>query len=303
MSKENKLVVRRFWEEGVNKADEAVLREVLDPEYHLHDPDAKEAGILYGPDEVIDFVQKFRSRYQDLHATVDWQLMAEGDQVMTHYTLGGTVLGTGNRIAVEGLTVSSVSGGKITESWASWDAEGLILQDPGPNADLEWEGPAPSLASEPEQGEEEPGEDRNTKALVRRFWQEIFNEQNDPVANVIFTTDYRLYGPAARGVDEVKGPAGVVGLLKKHRDKHPKGMRSRVVEQQTVETDRLLTRYELYIPNKDRHVTGMSVSRIVQVQVGGTSRGMIKESWVNWDALALRIAHGHHDWHWRPWWW
>lgn len=292
-AEDNKAVIRRFWGEVFNRANRDVAYEILAPDYLLHDPDASKSGEIREPEGLLVFLEKFRGRYQDLHATINWQLEAEGNHVLTQYTLGGTVVGTSNQVEVEGLSISLLSEGRIARSWASWDAESLLQQDPGPNAETSEE-PAPGLASDPGPVEEEPMQAEKSKTLVKRFWKEVFNEDKHPIAWDVFHNHYRMYGPAAMGSGGVNGPAGVVDLVKGLRGDHP-GSSSTVKRQLAVEGSRILTYYTIQRKDRSRDVEGMSVSRFADEK--------IEESWANWDAMALRVDHGPHEKHFLPWWW
>ena len=291
-AEDNKAVVKRFWDEVFNRANHEVAYEILAPDYLLRDPDAARSGEIRGPGGMLTLLAKFRGRYQDLRAAINWQLEAEGNHVVSQYTLGGTVVGTGNRVEVEGLSISLISDARIARSWASWDAEGLVEQDRGPGSDGIEEGAAAGVPVDPEPFDEGSAQ-ADKKALVRRFWQEVFNEEKHPVAEEIFAPEYRLYGPAAKGAGQVTGPAGIAGLVKKLRDGHP-GVSSTVFRQRAAEEGRIVTHYAVRRPGRDRLVEGMSVSRFVDQK--------IVESWANWDVLSLRIDHDHES-HWSPWWW
>lgn len=291
-AEDDKAVVRRFWDEVSNRANRAVAYEILAPDYHLRDPDATETGEISEPDGLLGFLGIFRGRYHNLHASINWQLEAEGNHVVTQYTLGGTIVGTSKRVQVEGLSISLLSEGRIARSWASWDAERLLRQDPGPNA-VPSEELAPGLAPDPGPVEVEPLQAEKSKILVKRFWKKVSNEDKHPVAWDVLDNSYRLYGPAAMGSSGVNGPGGVVGLVKRLREEH-KGSSSTVKRQLAVEGDRILTYYTIQRKDRTRDVQGMSVSRFVGEK--------IRESWANWDAMAIRVDHGPHEKHILPWW-
>ena len=61
--------------------------------------------------------------------------MAEGDKVVSRFTVSGTHQGeimgaapTGKLVTHTGLQTDRISGGKIVESWTNWDALGLLQE-------------------------------------------------------------------------------------------------------------------------------------------------------------------------------
>ncbi|MDQ3779139.1 MAG: ester cyclase [Chloroflexota bacterium] len=117
----NKSVVRRLWEEVWNQADLAVADQIFDEAYAAHEK---------------AFVPVFRTAFPDSHHTVE-DLIAEGDKVVTRFTWSGTHRGefmgvppTGRRVAVGGIWIHRVEGGRIVEgrNWGQVDWLGLLQQ-------------------------------------------------------------------------------------------------------------------------------------------------------------------------------
>ena len=117
----NKSVVRRLWEEVWNQADLAVADQIFDEAYAAHEK---------------AFVPVFRAAFPDSHHTVE-DLIAEGDKVVTRFTWSGTHRGefmgvppTGRRVAVGGIWIHRVIGGRIVEGrdWGQVDWLGLLQQ-------------------------------------------------------------------------------------------------------------------------------------------------------------------------------
>jgi predicted ester cyclase len=126
----NKAVVRRFVEAVVNRGDPRVLAELVAPDHVRHAPD----GDLYGPEGVRIDVAEWRSGLPDLHLEVADQV-AEADRVATRFVLRGTHLGpflglvpTGRPVAVAGVSVDRLAGGRLAEAWPCLDALGLLRQ-------------------------------------------------------------------------------------------------------------------------------------------------------------------------------
>ena len=129
---ENKALARRAVEELFNRGNLEAADELFAPDYILHDPASPEE--VRGPEGFKRFVGIFRTAFPDLHVTIEEQI-AEGDMMVTRYTVRGTHTGelmglppSGKRVTVVGVGVSRASGGKFVETWDHYDALGLMRQ-------------------------------------------------------------------------------------------------------------------------------------------------------------------------------
>lgn len=132
MSEENKALVRRWFEEVFNQQDFDVAEEIVAQDHVDHDPTLPDTPS--GPEGVKQSVSLYHGAFPDAHITVEDQI-AEGDLVATRWTGRGTHQGDlmgvppgGNRVTVAGITINRISGGKIVESWDSYDALGMMQQ-------------------------------------------------------------------------------------------------------------------------------------------------------------------------------
>lgn len=101
------------------------------PDYVGHDPDRPN---LEGPDEVAASVRAFHAAFPDFSISVD-DLLADGDEVVWRYTMGGTHSGpflgveaTGRRVTTTGITIFRLADGMLREGWINFDALGLLRQ-------------------------------------------------------------------------------------------------------------------------------------------------------------------------------
>ncbi len=129
---ENKAVVRRFLEEIFSGGNLELVDELFAPHYVLHDPAVP--GEVRGPEGVKQYVGMYRGAYPDTRFTVEDQI-AEGDEVVTRWTGRGTHQGelmgippTGQEVTVTGIEFDRVSGGKLEETWVTYDALGMMQQ-------------------------------------------------------------------------------------------------------------------------------------------------------------------------------
>ena len=129
---ENKAIFRRYVEEIPNQGNMKVADEIFD-RYIAHQPDG--STLERGPEDVKRFTGEFHSAFPDLHVSIEDQI-AEGDKVVSHFTIRGTHQGqfrgmapTGKEIALTGVTTFRFSKeGKVVETWDSYDQMSLMRQ-------------------------------------------------------------------------------------------------------------------------------------------------------------------------------
>jgi steroid delta-isomerase-like uncharacterized protein len=131
MSPDNKALVRRSIEEAINKGNLAVIDEMAAPNYVYHEPTA---GEVKGPDGLKKLIAMYRGAFPDVRMTIDEQI-AEGDLVVTRWTVRGThrgelmgVAASGKQIAVTGIVITRFANGKAVEEWENYDALGMMRQ-------------------------------------------------------------------------------------------------------------------------------------------------------------------------------
>jgi len=132
MSPENKALARRVIEEVWNRQNLAVTEQLIAPGYIGHDPATP--GTISGIEGFKAFFRTYTSAFPDQHFTIH-DLVAEGDRVVTRWSVEGTHTGalsgipaTGKRIRITGVTISRIENGKIAEDHTHWDALGLMQQ-------------------------------------------------------------------------------------------------------------------------------------------------------------------------------
>jgi serine phosphatase RsbU (regulator of sigma subunit) len=131
-AEENKAIFRRYVEEIPNQGNLEFADEIFD-RYISHQPDG--STLVRGPEDVKRFTREFNSAFPDLHVSIEDQI-AEGDKVVSHFTIRGTHQGefrgmapTGKEIALNGVTTFRFSEeGKVVETWDSYDQMSLMRQ-------------------------------------------------------------------------------------------------------------------------------------------------------------------------------
>jgi steroid delta-isomerase-like uncharacterized protein len=130
-TEENKALVRRFDEEVWGKGNLAVADELLATNFVLHAPPPEVAPDLEGYKQ---WVSTARTAFPDLQTTIE-DMIAEGDKVVTRWTVRGTHKGeimgiapTGKQVTMTGISIDRIEGGKIVEEWNEMDMLGMMQQ-------------------------------------------------------------------------------------------------------------------------------------------------------------------------------
>jgi predicted ester cyclase len=119
MSAENKLIVRRLYEEVWNRRNLATIDEIIGPDHVNHDPAAPKLGT--GTEAYANLVKLYVGAL-DTQFGIEDQI-AEEDRVVTRWTARGRY-----NTDVTGITIHRIRDGKIVESWGNWDQLGLMHQ-------------------------------------------------------------------------------------------------------------------------------------------------------------------------------
>lgn len=132
MSADNKAIIRRLYEEVWNRKKLEVLNELVSPSHALHGPNF--SGSAIGPEPYKLRVSAFHAGFPDLQWTIE-DTVAENDKVVVCWTFAGTHKGdyqgipaTNKKVSFDGMTIHHMAGGKIMDSYSTWDALGLMQQ-------------------------------------------------------------------------------------------------------------------------------------------------------------------------------
>jgi steroid delta-isomerase-like uncharacterized protein len=131
-AEENKAIFRRYAEEVGNQHNFEIVDQIFE-RYIAHQPDG--STLERGPEDVKRFQGEFHSAFSDFHINIEEQI-AEGDKVVSRYTMRGTHQGdfrgmapTGKEIEIKGVTIFRFSPeGKVVETWDSYDQLSLMRQ-------------------------------------------------------------------------------------------------------------------------------------------------------------------------------
>jgi steroid delta-isomerase-like uncharacterized protein len=127
----NKELVRRLYKEVYVDWNMELVDELVSPQFISHD---WPKGSPTGPEGFRNFYSAIRSALPDARYEVD-DLIAEGDKVVVRWRLLGTHKGafggiapTGQSIALKGIAIYRVEGGKLIERWVVTDLHGLLQE-------------------------------------------------------------------------------------------------------------------------------------------------------------------------------
>lgn len=125
----NKEAVRRFFQEIWNDGDESAIDRYIAEDAAGNDP---KFGI--GRESFRRQWRKWRTGFPDVHFEIE-ELVAEGDTVVSRWTLTGTHLGeflgmapTGRTVRVSGMSLDHVQDGVVVSGFDGWDALGFRQQ-------------------------------------------------------------------------------------------------------------------------------------------------------------------------------
>jgi serine phosphatase RsbU (regulator of sigma subunit) len=131
-AEENKAIFRRYVEEVGNQQNFELVDEIFE-RYISHQPDG--STLERGPEDVKRFHREYHSAFSDFHLSIEDQI-AEGDKVVSRYTMRGTHQGdfrglapTGKEVELKAVTIFRFSPeGKVVETWDSYDQLSLVRQ-------------------------------------------------------------------------------------------------------------------------------------------------------------------------------
>ena len=123
---------QRIWFEGLNRGDTSAADAAFAPDCVIHITGVEEPLRGVGPWK--ELMAGFLRAFPDLHLTVEDQLV-QGDRVAFRWHATGTHTGplgaappTGKPVALDGLIIDRLAGGKVRERWEQWDQSVMLQQ-------------------------------------------------------------------------------------------------------------------------------------------------------------------------------
>jgi steroid delta-isomerase-like uncharacterized protein len=128
---ENIAMVRRSYEQGLNRGDLNTVTEDFAPDYLHHFPLSPEPLTLSAFEEMFN---SFLSAFPGMTVTIA-DIFGVGDRVAARHIFRGTHQGelmgippTGKEVTFTGNDIYRFANGKIAEEWSMFDALGLMQQ-------------------------------------------------------------------------------------------------------------------------------------------------------------------------------
>src|SRR5262245_30801922 len=128
---ENKAVIRRFYDEVLNKGNLALADEMLSDDFVDRSPVPGQASDREGFKQVIAM---FHAAFPDVRLRIE-DLVMEGDRGVVRDTFTGTQRGelmgipaTDKRVEFGSIHIGRFVGGKVAEHWVVWDTLGMMQQ-------------------------------------------------------------------------------------------------------------------------------------------------------------------------------
>ena len=294
LQEKNKEVVRTFFARAWNEGDLDYVDEAHRPDFrvnglHLDGPPPGAEGVDAAAFAKV-VINGWRTGFPDLEVSVDQQV-AEDDYVATLHTVRGTNQGeymgnppTGKSVEVSGITINRIEDGQIAEAWPCWDIAGLMIQlgvvpDPVGTPTGEKREPRPFDAEYHAKADPE-----DAKAVVRRFYDELWSQGRLEVADELFASDFVGHAPGGG----TSGPEDVKRLVAEWREGVPDMWLE--IHAQHAEGSVVATRFSgwgkqtgplLGLPatGKDARLSGIAITRIVD--------GKVVSDWGEFDIASM----------------
>ncbi|MFQ6043361.1 MAG: ester cyclase, partial [Candidatus Poribacteria bacterium] len=200
-------LARRGIEEIWNQKNLSAIDELIAPDYVQPLPAGM--GEIAGPIGLKQFVASYLIAFPDINFEIH-DIAVEGDLAAIRWTAHGSHLGPFMGIppsgregpGTTGITVTRFENGKQVESWAEWDALGLmgwLGVIPTEHELFQWGEPSPITG--------DPGDPEANKAVVMRFAEEVFNQKKLDVVD-------EIHHPGAIGHDPNVSPMEDIAQMK-----------------------------------------------------------------------------------------
>ncbi|MFN7945698.1 MAG: ester cyclase [Blastocatellia bacterium] len=131
MSEFNKALVRRQFEELINRRNLSVVEQDIAGDFVDHEAPT---GTPPGPVWVKHWIRTLLQVVPDLHVTIE-DIFAEDDRVVVRNTWRGTHTGfflglapTGRKFVLKGIVIWRIADGRLKERWATLDQWSLVRQ-------------------------------------------------------------------------------------------------------------------------------------------------------------------------------
>jgi steroid delta-isomerase-like uncharacterized protein len=119
--------------DAINNGDRLAFEGVFARECVVHDPSSPED--IRGIDGLQQFLDGYRAGFPDMHFELEGDVVVDGELCAHRWVCTGThkaefmgIAPTNQRITVRGMQIDQLRGGKVVETWQSWDTLGFLEQ-------------------------------------------------------------------------------------------------------------------------------------------------------------------------------
>jgi len=130
-TEENKILIRRFYEEVFNKRNLDALDDFYAPNHVDH---TLPPGLPTSPEGTKQAIAIMLAGFPDLRISIE-DMIADGDKVVIRFTTHGTQQGPlggippmGKQVAIQTIEITRIADGKIVEDWGLDDRLGMLQQ-------------------------------------------------------------------------------------------------------------------------------------------------------------------------------
>jgi predicted ester cyclase len=130
-TEDNKVLLRRFYDEVINKKNLTAIDEFIDPQMVDH---ALPPGMPSGIEGQRQFLSMYSTAFPDTHFTVE-DMIEEGDKVVVRLSVSATQQGafmglppTDMHVRLTGIDIMRIAGGKIVEHWGEMNMLSMLQQ-------------------------------------------------------------------------------------------------------------------------------------------------------------------------------
>jgi steroid delta-isomerase-like uncharacterized protein len=131
VSEANKQVIREFLEDVINQGRFDRANDLVKEDFVELEP---LPGQRQGREGLVAVLAQFRAAFPDIHWDI-FEMVAEGDKVVTRFTWAGThrdtflgIPGTGKHVEVKGVVIDRLESGKMADSRILMDTLSLLQQ-------------------------------------------------------------------------------------------------------------------------------------------------------------------------------
>ena len=124
-TEQNKNLIRRYFEQVVNRIDRAAAEELVAPDLVFNSPYTPQP--THDRESFLQMLSAVHAAFPDFNL-VDHDLIAEGDQVASRWNVYGTHEGelagmppSRKKVVITGLSIYRIEDGKIVEGWVQDD--------------------------------------------------------------------------------------------------------------------------------------------------------------------------------------